>query len=160
MWPSLTPKECSIVIFCVWMCFMVVTTSWKSFEYLSNVIAPIILSQWYLIRVGVSFTWARAYVCVKVCRVCAARDSVTRVTVSENSTRLDVPLTGLVLPFSHNAATLFLYLSRSLLLLSYLLLAPTPMHWMRTRTRPLSPHLDKSDRVLKWTPHSVAVRKE
>lgn len=112
-----------------------------------------------MIVVGVSFTWARPRVCESVA-VCAARDSVTRVTVSENSTRLDVPLTGLVLPFSHNAATLFLYLSRSLLLLLYLLLAHTAMHWMRTRTRPLSPHLDKSDRVLKWTPHSVAVRKE
>lgn len=89
--------------------------------------------------------------------VCAARDSVTRVTVSENSTRLDVPLTGLVLPFSHNAATLFHYLSRSLLLLLYSYPAFTRMHWMRTRTRPLSPHLDKCDRVLKWTTHSVAV---
>ncbi|KPI98229.1 Protein kibra [Papilio xuthus] len=39
-------------------------------------------------------------ICASDVYVCVTRDSVTRVTVSENSTPLDVPLTGLVLPFS------------------------------------------------------------
>lgn len=116
-----------------------------------------------LLLISVTNMWSESMrMLVNVCVILRlyARDSVTRVSVSKNSARLDIPLTGLVLPFHMQEQHSCFSYSVPTYCLRYFPLTLAPMQWMRIRTRPLSPHLDKCDRVLKRMPHSVAVRKE